>query len=145
MARYFTLKEMCESNKATQLKIDNFPTFEVAHNLKILAETVLDRIREDWGSAIRVTSGYRCDALNRAVGGSKTSVHPLGWAADLQPYNGMTETFIRFVRKWLDDNQVAYDQLIRETDAKTGSIWLHIGLYGPKGQQRRQYLDIVKK
>ena len=142
MATYFTLKELCASQIAKEKGIDNFPTFEIASNLERLTDRILDPLREAWGSAIRVTSGYRCDALNKAVKGSKTSVHRFGNAADLQPMNGMTETFIRFARKWLDDNNVAYDQLIRETSGST--LWMHIGIYGPKGQQRHQYLDLKK-
>lgn len=142
MARYFTLRELCSSPTATEKCIDNFPTFEVVNNLERLTDLILDPLREAWGGPIRVTSGYRCEALNKAVGGSKTSVHRFGDAADLQPVNGMTDTFIRFARKWLDDNNVAYDQLIRETSGNT--LWMHIGIYGPKGQQRRQYLDLKK-
>ena len=140
MATYFTLKELCSSKKAKELGIDNYPSFEVADHLRILTEKILDPLRSAWGSAIRVTSGYRCPELNKAVGGSRTSVHPLGWAADLQPANGMIETFIRFAKQWADENNIPYDQLIRETQGNT--IWMHIGLYGPKGQQRRQYLDL---
>lgn len=143
MATYFTLKELCASKTAKENGIDNFPTFEVALNLNTLVERILDPLREAWGGAIIVNSGYRCPRVNTLVGGSKTSVHPLGWAADLHPANGMIETFIRFTRQWLDNNNIAYDQLIRETDGK--AIWMHIGIFGPKGQQRRQYLDIVKK
>ena len=142
MARYFTLKELCASDTAKARGIDNFPTFEVVANLELLTKRILDPLREAWGSAIRVTSGYRCNALNTAIGGSRTSVHVYGLACDMQPYNGMTDAFIDFTKKWLDDNKIAYDQLIRETSGK--SLWMHIGLYGPKGQQRRQYLDLKK-
>lgn len=141
MTKYFTLKELCSSRTAKDLGIDNFPTFQVASNLERLTVQILDPLREAWGSAIRVSSGYRCEALNKAVGGAKASVHRDGNAADLQPVNGRTEDFIKFARQWLDDNHIAYDQLIHE---KSGSvIWMHIGIYGPKGQQRRQYLELT--
>lgn len=140
MAIYFTLKELCASETAKKRNIDNFPSFEIASNLRVLTERVLDPLRIAWGSAIRVTSGYRSEALNAAIGGSKTSVHRYGFAVDLQPVNGMTDSFIKFTKEWLKDNHIAYDQLIRET--KNGKLWLHFGLYGPKGQQRCQYLEI---
>ena len=142
MARYFTLKELCASDTAKARGIDNFPSFEVAANLELLTRVILDPLREAWGSAINVTSGYRCPDLNKAVGGSSTSVHPYGWAADIKPKNGRFDTFVEFTKQWLDDSQTPYDQLIREKKGK--SVWMHIGLYGPKGQQRRQYLEIVK-
>lgn len=143
MATYFTLKELCSSPTAKKQGIDNFPSFEIADHLRDLTKKILDPLREAWGGPIRVNSGYRCQALNSLVGGARQSAHMTGYAADLFPTNGMIETFIRFARKWLDDNNIPYDQLIRETDHKT--VWMHIGLYGPNGRQRRQYLDLVKK
>ena len=140
MAKYFTLKELCATRHT---EIDNFPTFEIVEHLKELAETLLDPLREAWGGPVHVTSGYRCDKLNKAVGGSATSVHPKGWAADLQPANGKTEDFIGFVRTWVRVNGIKFDQLIRETDDK-GSLWLHIGLYSPDGKQRQQIKNLKK-
>lgn len=144
MAKYFTLKELCASNKAVQYGIDNFPTFEIAAHLQQLADTILDPLRIAWGSAIRVTSGYRCTRLNDVVGGVATSAHKTGYAADLQPVNGKTEDFIGFARTWVRVHGIKFDQLIRETD-KQGHVWLHIGLYGPGNCQRGQILNIVKK
>ena len=144
MAKYFTLKELCESREATRRSIDNFPSFEIAAHLQELTDKILDPLRWAWGGAINVTSGYRCELLNAAVGGVKTSVHRLGWAADLQPANGRTEEFIAFAREWAEKSHIRFDQFIRERD-KSGHVWLHIGLYSPTGSQRGQFLDIVKK
>ena len=105
---------------------------------------MLDPLRVAWGSAIRVTSGYRCTRLNSVVGGVATSAHKTGYAADLQPVNGKTEDFIRFARTWVRVHRIKFDQLIREEDKMTGAVWLHIGLYGPGGSQRGQILNIVK-
>ena len=84
MATYFTLAELLKSNTAKQNGIDNTPTFEVVRHLEELTEKILDPLRAAWGKPIRVKSGYRCPRLNAAVGGSKTSVHMIGYAADLQ-------------------------------------------------------------
>lgn len=145
MPKYFTLKELCESDTAKKQGIDNFPTFEIADHLRELTEKILDPLRIAWGSAIHVNSGYRCTRLNVAVGGVATSVHKLGWAADLVPSNGKTEDFIKFARTWVLVNRIKFDQLIRETDPRSGAVWLHIGLYSPTGSQRGQIKDIVKK
>lgn len=145
MPRYFTLKELCSSETATKKNIDNYPTFVIVEHLKELSEKILDPLRKAWGGAIIVTSGYRSTELNKAVGGVISSVHRLGWAADLQPANGKTEDFIKFAKTWSLINRVKFDQFIRETTADKKTVWLHIGLYSPKGEQRNQYLDIVKK
>ena len=62
-----------------------------------------------WGADITVTSGYRCDALNRAVGGSSTSAHSQAYAADLVPVNGPVKDFSLFVMHWLHDNNIVFD------------------------------------
>lgn len=143
MIRYFTLQELCYSATAEDKGIDNFPTWEIADNLRDLAERILDPLRQAWGGPVNVRSGYRCPLLNTAVGGSPTSVHPRGWAADLQPANGKIDYFIDFAKSWIKSSNVRFDQFIRETDGRT--VWLHIGLYSPVGSQRGQFLDLVKK
>lgn len=135
--KYFTLKELCDTNTAEELGIDNFPTFEIVDHLSTLVDNILDPLRKDWGSAIYISSGYRSEALNNAVNGSKTSVHRLGWAADMQPVNGNFEGFKCFVQIWLTKNKVPFDQLIIEKNSK-GNKWLHIGLYSTSGLQRGQ-------
>ena len=81
--KYFTIKELIKSTTATAKKIDNIPTKEVEDNLTKLVDKVLDPLREAYGKPIKVNSGYRCPKLNRAVGGSATSQHVLGQAADI--------------------------------------------------------------
>lgn len=141
--RYFTLKELCSSTTASAKGIDNFPDFTIAARLLRLTEYILDPLRAAWGSAIIVNSGYRCKALNSAVGGSSTSVHVLGWAADLVPANGKIEEFIAFVKEWVKTAHIKFDQLIDEKDSK-GNRWLHIGMYGSFGQQRGQIIQKTK-
>jgi hypothetical protein len=81
--KYFTLKELTRSATAEAKGIDNTPTPEVEKNLKLLVDNVLDKLREIYGKPITVNSGYRCPELNKAVGGSKTSDHVKGFAADI--------------------------------------------------------------
>lgn len=86
--RYFTIPELTHSLTAQAHGIPNVPTAEAVANLTRLVKAVLDPLRERWGSPIIVTSGYRCEELNRAVGGAKASYHRLGMAADVRPQNG---------------------------------------------------------
>ena len=75
MGKYFTIKELCDSDNAVELNIHNLPSTENVRNMNKLIEAVLDPLREKWGKPIYVNSGFRNLALNKAVGGSKTSHH----------------------------------------------------------------------
>ena len=116
--KYFTIEELCHSNTATRLKIDNRPTEEVANNLIALGENVLDPIREWLGHPITPTCAYRCPKLNAAVGGVKTSQHMNGQAADLtlgsKEQNKRLFDFIH--------DHLQYDQLINEYNYS----WVHV-------------------
>ena len=81
--KYFTIKELCKSSTAKQKGIDNTPNSEIVNNLTQLVDYILDPLREKYRKPITVNSGYRCPELNKAVGGSKTSQHLKGLAADI--------------------------------------------------------------
>lgn len=136
--QYFSIEELCQSETAERLKINNTPTAEIKANLKYFIERILDPLRESWGSAIIVNSGYRCPVLNKAVKGSKTSAHLTGWAVDIRPKNGEIEEFKKHVVEFFKGRM--WDQIILE---KSGSaIWVHIGLFNNSGKQRRQIFSI---
>ena len=67
--KYFTIEELTRSTTARQRGIDNTPSQQVIDNLTALVNNVLDPLRQAWGKPIHVNSGYRCPALNKAVGG----------------------------------------------------------------------------
>lgn len=142
--RHFELQEFLVSDTARSRRIDNYPGFAEVDNLRDLCEGVLDPLREAWGSALNVTSGYRCPKLNKAVGGVSNSVHQKGLAADIVPARGTVEDFVRFAEAWLKENRVAFDQSILEKDSK-GAKWWHIGLRSNDGRQRGQLLALTKK
>ena len=81
--KHFTLKEFVKSDTARRLGIDNTPSPQVEERLRQLVDYVLDPLREAYGKPIYVNSGYRCPALNRAVGGVAHSQHLTGEAADI--------------------------------------------------------------
>ena len=139
--RYFNLREMYASTKANENNIDNTPPLEVKAHLVELVDNLLDPLREAWGSAINVTSGYRCKVLNTLVGGAPTSAHLSGYAADLFPTNKKIREFKAFVVKWLRENNVQFDQCICESNSK-GSQWVHLGLKGSSGKQRKMILNL---
>lgn len=135
--KYFTLEELLKSDTGKRRGIDNFPTFEIVEHLNELA-LFLDGIRQAWGSGIRINSGYRSAVLNVAVGGVPTSVHKIGYAADLYPVNGKFEEFKRFIIGYLKDKR--FDQCILES--KAGRQWVHLGLYDNSHQQRCKIFSI---
>ena len=137
--KYFDLEEFLTSSTARQKSIENMPSWEIVENINELA-LFLDEIREDWGSGIKVTSGFRIDKLNTAVGGVLNSVHRLGFAADIYPANGKFNEFVAFLKEWLKDKN--FDQAIVE--GKGNSKWVHIGLYNNQGRQRRMIFNIQK-
>ena len=136
---YFTINELIASDTARVKGIDNSPTTWVRANLVALIETLLDPLREAWKSPIRVTSGYRCGVLNRAVGGSSTSAHLYGCAADIVPINGKIAEFKAFCRGYFGSRRHLYDQVILEQSK--GSEWVHIGLKTQDGRKRGQLME----
>lgn len=141
--KYFTIKEFTFSDKAKQLHIDNTPPQEIVEHITEFVDCILDRIREEWGSALIISSGYRCDALNKAVGGANTSGHKFGWCADLQPKNGKIKEFAEFVKNWLIRNYIPWDELIFEKSGKT--TWVHFAWKGMGGRQRMKTFSLVVK
>ena len=69
--KYFSLDELTRSETALCKGLENVPSVEAVRNLELLVKCVLDPIREAWGAPIIVNSGYRCEELNKAVGGAQ--------------------------------------------------------------------------
>ena len=81
--KHFKFIEMIRSSKDNECGIDNWPKdADIMDNI-IFTMECLDKIREEYGLPLSVSSGYRCPELNRAVGGAKTSQHMKGQAADI--------------------------------------------------------------
>jgi len=135
--KHFNLEEFLTSSTARQKSIENLPSWDIVEHLRELA-LFLDDLREAWGSGIKITSGFRNDALNSKVGGVENSIHRIGFAADIYPSNGKFEEFKRFVKNWIKDKD--FDQCILEKKGK--SQWIHIGLYNNSGQQRHNIFSL---
>ena len=127
--RYFTFQEFERSEKAYQLAIDNTMPEAARKNVAALVDTVLDPLREAWGGPIIVNSGYRCAALNKAVGGVPTSMHLTGHAADITTGNSVDN---RRLYQLVEDLNLPYFELIGQ---KYDFRWLHIS-YNPERTKR---------
>lgn len=127
LTQHFTLEEFIHSDTAIRLGIDNDPPLEVVAALKRTAQG-MELVREYLNnSAIRVSSGYRCAALNAAVHGSIGSQHLLGEACDFTcPTQGTPRQLVERIRK----SRILFDQLICEFNS-----WVHISFSNhPRGQ-----------
>ena len=132
--KYFNLTELTASATAERLAIDNTPPHAARKMLSILVEQLLDPIRRRYGAPILVTSGYRCPALNSAVGGVANSHHIVGCAADIA--GETTRSLFHLIVQMQQEGQIRFTQLI----AEEGYRWLHIS-YVP-GMLRNQVIDV---
>lgn len=128
LTNHFSLAELTASSTARNLGIDNTPPQEIVPRLVYVAE-MLERIRCALGDApIIVTSGYRCDALNRAVGGVANSDHVHGHAADfVAPAFGNPRRIAERLALSVDLLQIG--QLILE--GVKGKQWVHVSTHAP--------------
>ena len=135
--KYFNLSELSVSATAERLAIDNTPPRVAQQMLTVLVEQLLDPIRRRYGAPIIVTSGYRCPALNTAVGGVANSHHIIGCAADIT--TGSIErnrTLFALIIEMQAAHAIRFTQVI----AEMGYRWLHIS-YVP-GMLRNQIINV---
>lgn len=120
LSKHFTLTELTRSTSAHRLGLDNSPTVRELANLMRLA-AVLEDVRHVLGNRpILISSGFRSEAVNKAVGGSTSSAHRLGLAADFTcPDFGSPLMVCRAIAS----SGIQFDQLIHEN-----GLWVHLGL-----------------
>lgn len=134
---HFTFDEFFRSGEAVRRDIRNVPPSDRNHEIRInimtLVSEVLDPVRDHVGDQVIITSGYRCEALNTAVGGVPNSQHMMGQAADFA-VPGYTVKDLRELAFWMADN-LDFDQVI--VYANRGFI--HTSYVSP-GANRREVL-----
>jgi hypothetical protein len=134
LSDHLTRAEFEYSPTAIGRGIDNSMTDAHLKNAIVLAKEIFDPIRKFRGKAIKINSGYRSSALNRAVGGSKTSQHCTGEAVDLP----LTAEEFHWIRL-----NLVYDQLIWEFGTDTQPSWVHVS-FSASGKNRMQVLKAKK-
>lgn len=130
----FSLHEMCKSETALRMGFDNTPGPVETEYLKLLCENVLQPIRDHYGKGVKVNSAYRSPESNAAVGGSKTSDHCKGKAADIE-IPGIPNAELAL---WIMNN-LDYTQLILEfyTSGIPDSGWVHVS-YDPENLKKQE-------
>ena len=141
LSKNLSLAEMTISNEAKRRGITNAPTEEHLANMKKLAENVFQPIREHFKSPIRISSGYRSLALNKAIKGAATSQHCSGEAMDID-MDGTSITNAQ-IFNYIKDNLV-FDQLIWEFGTDKNPDWVHVS-YESTGKQRKQIFKAIRK
>ena len=149
LSKNLALAEVMRSETAKRKGISNMPTPEHIENFKKLAENVFQPIREHFAVPIRISSGYRSAALNKAIGGAGKTVngvyvpssqHCTGEAIDID-MDGTSITN-KQVFDYIKDN-LNFDQLIWEFGTESNPDWVHVS-YESTGKQRKQILKAVK-
>ena len=137
LSQNFHLSEFLRSQTAARLGIDNGiePGSAVEVNLAALCSLLLQPIREGLGP-VHVTSGYRCPALNKAIGGRAASAHSYGRAADIV----VTGHAPHAVCAWVIRQCLPFDQLIHEFGQ-----WTHIAIAPAENKARREILTAYKQ
>lgn len=140
LTKNFTLEELVKSETALRKGLPNEPTAEIEVNLKQLAEKVLQPVRDHYGKGVKVNSGYRSPDVNAAVGGSRTSDHCKGQAADIE-IPGVPNAELA---EWIAKN-LKFTQVILEfyTKGVPDSGWVHVS-YDPTNL-KGQILTAVKQ
>jgi zinc D-Ala-D-Ala carboxypeptidase len=136
----FSLQEMTKSETALRFGLDNTPNDSQLENLVALCECVLQPVRDHFGKGVKVNSGFRDIEVNAKVGGSKTSDHTRGMAADIE-IPGVANAELA---QWIVDN-VSFRQVILEfyTPGIPDSGWVHVSYNA--GDNKKQVLTATKQ
>jgi len=129
LSPHFALSEFLSSQTATRLKIPNGPTAAEIEAMRLLCIHVLEPVREHYGVPVRISSGFRSQALNDATpGSSNTSQHRKGEAADIEIAGVSNVDLAQWIHAHLN-----YDQLILEfyTPGQPSSGWVHVSYREP--------------
>ena len=136
LSEHLSLAEVTRSEYAKRNGINNMPNAEHTENLIELAKKIFEPIRVHFNKPIYISSGYRCKALNTAIGGAKNSQHMKGEALDIDQGNRKDNMEIfDFIK-----NNLEFHQLINEFNYD----WIHVS-YNTSGKQAKQVLDAIKE
>jgi len=141
LSEHLELSEVIRSESAKRRGISNMPTEEHIKNLKLIAEKVFEPIRANFRQPIRISSGYRSQTLNAAIGGATRSQHSTGEALDID-MDGTAlsnKEIFNFIKE-----RLPFDQLIWEFGNEHNPDWVHVS-YRADSNQRKQVLRAIKE
>lgn len=143
LSNNFTLQELVSSATGTKYGIKNTPNAEQLQNLKNLAVNILQPIRDAWGAPIKVSSGFRCPALNKKVKGAANSDHIFGAAADIHT---VADTIAENKKLWdviiklKNEGKIKCRQIINEYNYN----WIHVSINHKKNSYKNNQILVIK-
>lgn len=141
ISKHVSYKEGVRSNTATRLSLDNTPGSYELSNMGILTDNIFEPLRKWVGGPIKINSFFRCENLNKAIGGSSRSQHCQGRAIDLDDTFGHKTNAEMF--QYIKEN-LNYDQIIWEFGDDTNPDWVHVS-YVSDNENRGRALRAVKE
>ena len=136
---------MTRSLTARNRGIDNTPDEQCSANLEALCQQILQPIRDAWGAPIIVSSGYRCPALNKAVGGAAQSDHMYGCAADIKTVVDTPERnkeLYLLIKKMYQDGKLPR---LKQCIDEYGYDWIHVSFQDGRTKKIGQFVHVQRK
>ncbi len=133
ISKHISLREATESYTAKRKGIENIPSEYQLTNMAGVAENIFEPLRKWVGGPIKITSFFRSEELNKAIGGSKTSQHCQGRAMDIDDVYGYKTNaeMYHYIKNNLD-----FDQLIWEFGTEENPNWVHVSYASPDENRR---------
>ena len=134
ISKHITYKEATRSVTALRLGIDNVPNDYELQNMELVAEKVFEPLRKAVNGPIKINSFFRCEELNKAIGGSSRSQHCQGRAIDIDDVYGYVSN--SYMYYYIKDN-LDFDQLIWEFGTDTEPDWVHVSYVDSDSNRKR--------
>ena len=134
ISKHISHKEGMYSITSIRKGIDNTPNDEQLNNMELIAENIFEPLRSYVGGPIKINSFFRCEELNKAIGGSSKSQHCKGQAIDLDDTFGRATNaeMYHFIKEHLD-----FDQMIWEFGDDDNPDWVHVSYVSEKDNRNR--------
>ena len=141
ISKHITYKEATRSSTALRLGIENVPNQYELQNMEMVAKHVFEPLREAVDAPIKINSFFRCEELNKAIGGSAKSQHCQGRAIDIDDvYGNVSNAFMYY---YIKDN-LNFDQLIWEFGTDASPDWVHVS-YVDADSNRKRCLRAIRE
>tara|TARA_R100000951_G_scaffold17063_2_gene13551 strand:+ start:1083 stop:1556 length:474 start_codon:yes stop_codon:yes gene_type:complete len=134
ISKHISYKEATRSATALRLGIENIPNEYQLQNMEMVAKKVFEPLREAIDAPIKINSFFRCEELNKAIGGSSKSQHCQGRAIDIDDiYGNVSNAFMYY---YIKDN-LDFDQLIWEFGTDDSPDWVHVSYVDEDSNRKR--------
>ena len=141
ISKHISYKEATRSATALRLGIENIPNEYELQNMEMVAKKVFEPLREAVDAPIKINSFFRCEELNKAIGGSSKSQHCQGRAIDIDDiYGNVSNAFMYY---YIKDN-LDFDQLIWEFGTNDSPDWVHVS-YVDEDSNRKRCLKAIRE